>query len=75
MRIVPISREANSSSGGLSEKWVADYHCTPEMQKVNADNLSSIQYADLADIVKMLNMKTGGALQDPVNLAQVLVKE
>jgi hypothetical protein len=29
-----------------------------------------IQYADLADIVKMMNRKTGGLLQDPVNEAQ-----
>jgi hypothetical protein len=34
-----------------------------------------IQHADLADIVKMLNRKTGGALQDPVNEAQALVRE
>lgn len=33
-----------------------------------------IQYADLADIVKMLDSKTGGAHQDPVNAAQSLVR-
>jgi len=41
--------------------------------------LSTIIYSkhilDLADIVKMLNRKTGGSLQDPVNEAQSLVRE
>ncbi len=75
VRIVPITRAANSSSGGLSEKWAVDYHSTPEMIKRNKENPAQIQYADLSDIVKMLNIKTGGALQDPVNEAQALLKE
>jgi len=73
LRIVPISRGANSSSGGLSEKWAVEYHSSPEMRKVNRESPARIQYADLADIVKMLNIKTGGSLQDPVNEAQTLV--
>ncbi len=75
LRIVPISRAANSSSGGLSEKWAVAYHSTPEMRERNRNSPARIQYADLADIVKMLNLKTGGALQDPVNEAQALLKE
>jgi len=43
------------------------------MRKSNKESKASIQYADLADIVKMLNIKTGGALMDPVNEAQALV--
>lgn len=74
LRIVPISREANSSSGGLSEKWAVEYHSSPEMRKANRDSPARIQYADLADIVKMLDIKTGGSLQDPVNEAQALVR-
>ena len=74
VRIVPVSRGANSSSGGLSEKWSVAYHTTPEMKKRNNESPAQIQYADLADIVKMLDMKTGGALQDPVNHAQALLK-
>ena len=75
LRIVPISRTANSSSGGLSEKWAVEYHGTPEMIRRNSESPAFIQYADLADIVKMLNIKTGGSLQDPVNEAQALVRE
>jgi hypothetical protein len=73
LRIVPISRAANSSSGGLSERWSVAYHRTLRMQALNKDAGAFIQYADLADIVKMLDRKTGGTLQDPVNEAQALV--
>lgn len=73
IRIVPISRAANSSSGGLAERWGVAYHSTPEMRRKNKESKASVQYADLADIVKMLNIKTGGSLMDPVNDAQVLV--
>lgn len=73
LRIIPISRAANSSSGGLCEKWSVEYHSSPEMRRVNRDSPARIQYADIADIVKMLNIKTGGSLQDPVNVAQALV--
>jgi hypothetical protein len=31
LRLVPISRGANSSSGGLSEKWAVAYHSSPIM--------------------------------------------
>jgi hypothetical protein len=74
LRIVPISRAANSSSGGLSEKWAIAYHGTPDMVVTNKKLGTFIQYADLADIVKMLNIKTGGSLQDAVNDAQALVR-
>ncbi|MEA2235919.1 MAG: hypothetical protein QOC81_643 [Thermoanaerobaculia bacterium] len=74
IRIVPISRAANSSSGGLSEKWGVAYHSTARMIASNKDAGTFVQYADLADIVKMLNIKTGGSLQDAVNEAQALVE-
>jgi hypothetical protein len=74
LRIVPISRGANSSSGGLSEKWGVAYHSTARMVAINKNSGSFIQYADLADIVKMLDIKTGGSLQDAVNEAQALVE-
>ncbi|MTI86422.1 MAG: hypothetical protein FH748_00485 [Balneolaceae bacterium] len=75
LRIVPISRAANSSSGGLSEKWAVEYHSSSRMKKINENSPVKIQYADLADIVKMLDIKTGGKLQKPVNEAQYLVDE
>lgn len=74
LRVVPISRAANSSSGGLSEKWGVAHHSTIEMVAKNRIHQAFIQYADLADIVKMLDIKTGGSLQEAVNEAQAWVR-
>jgi hypothetical protein len=73
LRIVPISRNSNSSRGSLSEGWGVDYHSTPEMMAKNRASLASVQYADLCDIVKMLNMEGGGSFMQNVNDAQKLV--
>ena len=72
IRLVPISREANSSSG-LSEQWSVDHHSTARMKTFNMASSAAVQYADLADLVKMLGRKTGGGVMDPVNDAQRLV--
>lgn len=73
LRIVPISRAANSSHGALSEDWGVVHHSLPEMMGKNKASKAVVQYADLADIVKMLNMQGGGSLMDIVNEAQKLV--
>lgn len=73
LRIVPISREANSSHGSLSEGWAVEYHSSPRMREINKASQASVQYADLADIVKMLSMEGGGSFMDIVNDAQRLV--
>jgi len=74
VRIVPISREANSSHGGLCEIWSIDLHSSPAMRKKSSESLASVQYADLADIVKMLNQQGGGSVMANVNDAQKLVE-
>jgi hypothetical protein len=73
LRIVPISRAANSSHGGLSECWAVTGQSSAEMRERNRLSKASVQYADLADIVKMLNMGGGGGVMDNVNAAQRLV--
>lgn len=73
LRVLPVSRAVNSSHGGLSEKWAADYHSSPRMLKINNASKVAVQYADLSDIVKMLNMQGGGSLMEAVNAAQKLV--
>jgi hypothetical protein len=73
LRVVPISRDANSSHGSLSERWAVEYHSSPEMQEMNRISQAAVQYADLSDIVKMLNMQGGGWLMDNVNEAKKLV--
>lgn len=73
LRIVPISRQANSSHGGLSEGWAVDYHSTPRMIELNKASEAVVQYADLSDVVKMLNIEGGGSFMENVNDAQKLV--
>jgi len=75
VRILPISREANSSSGSLCEQWGIKYHSTPRMRKINSEKNSFIQYADLSCLVKMLNINTGGGVMDAVNEAHKLLIE
>jgi hypothetical protein len=73
LRIVPISGPVNTSHGALSEAWAVQYHTSPEMLEKNRLSQAMVQYADLSDIVKMLNIKGGGSLMDNVNEAQKLV--
>jgi hypothetical protein len=73
LRIVPISRGANSSHGSLSEGWGVAYHSTPRMVEINTASKAVVQYADLCDIVKMLNIQGGGFFMENVNDAQKLV--
>jgi hypothetical protein len=73
LRIVPISRAANSSHGSLSEGWGVEYHSSPQMREINRASKAVVQYADLCDIVKMLNMEGGGSFMQNVNDAQKLV--
>jgi hypothetical protein len=73
LRIVPIARGANSSHGSLSEGWSVAYHSSPEMREKNRTSQAAVQYADIADIAKMLNRPGGGSLLDEVNEAQKLV--
>lgn len=73
LRIVPVFRAANSSHGGLSEGWSVEYHSSPRMRERNRASQAVVQYADIADIVKMLNMEGGGSFMEVVNQAQKLV--
>lgn len=73
LRIVPISRNANSSHGGLSEGWAVAYHSSPRMIELNRASQAVVQYADLSDLVKMLNLEGGGSFMQNVNDAQKLV--
>jgi hypothetical protein len=45
------------------------------MVTLNDTSRAVIQYADLADIVKILNMQGGGSLMSNVNKAQWLVRQ
>ncbi len=43
------------------------------MTALNRSSQAMVQYADLADVVKMLNMEGGGSFMENVNEAQKLV--
>ncbi len=73
LRVVPVTRAVNSSHGGLSERWAKEYHSSPRMVKLNKASQAVVQYADLSDIVKMINMEGGGSLMEIVNAAQKFV--
>jgi len=75
VRIIPISRGANSSSGSVSEQWGVKYQSTPQMRRINSEKNSFIQYADISCLVKMLDIKTGGGVMDAVNEGQKLLLE
>ena len=55
------------------EKWAVEYLSSPRMREINKASKAAVQYADLSDIVKMLNMEGGGSLMETVNDAQKLV--
>lgn len=66
LRVIPISRAANSSSGNYAEKYGFTYHNTNHMKQLNKKYQPFIQYADIVDIVKMLNINTGGKIQEGI---------
>ena len=72
LRIIPISQSANTS-GAFGEKWGVDYN-EPHNENVQREiAYQRIKYADLFDLVKMLDNKPGGGIMDVINRAQSLV--
>lgn len=69
VRIVPTSRAANSSSS-FSEQWGA------ELRRIQRPPVRPpfIQYADLSDLMLMLDMNLGGGVMEAVNEGQALVR-
>jgi hypothetical protein len=69
VRIVPISRAANSSSS-FSEQWGVELRRTqqPPIRP------PYIQHADLAGLMLMLDMNLGGGVMQAVNEGQMLVQ-
>jgi hypothetical protein len=73
VRITPTSRGANSSSG-FAEGWSVALHSNPEQMEANRNRGVFVQYADLTDIMLMLDMKLGGGVMDAVNEGQRLIR-
>lgn len=72
VRLTPTSRAANSSSA-FSEGWGVELHGTAAQMAANRRLGASIQYADLTDLMLMLNMHLGGGVMAAVNEGQALV--
>lgn len=73
--ILPVTKGVNTSSGGVTEKYGFAYQSAAHMQSINKESEAFIEYADIADIVKMLNQKTGGKFQDIIRDSLYLLEE
>ena len=73
VRIMPTSRGCNSSSV-LSEGWGFSLYGKPEELRAYLKRGARIQYADLADLMVMLDIKIGGGVMEVVNEGQKLVR-
>ena len=72
VRIVPASRSANSSSA-FSDEWGIDTNSKPGELASIKRRAAHIQYADLVDLMVMMDMRVGGGVMRLVNTAQRLV--
>lgn len=73
VRITPTSRAANSSSD-FAEGWGVALHAEPYQAEANRRRGNSVEYADITDLMLMLDMKLGGGVMDAVNEGQKLVR-
>lgn len=73
VRITPTSSAANSSSA-FTEQWSVDHHSDPKRMALQKRLGAEIQYADLTDLLLMMDVRLGGGLQDIANDGQALVK-
>ena len=60
VRLMAVSRGANSSSGRGPESEGVKFITSVEGRKTAKRARTPVQYADPADIAKMLNLQTGG---------------
>ena len=72
VRLVPVSRGANSSSG-FSEQWGVDLAAEDLGARRRKRGLR-IQYADLGDLLVMLDISLGGGVQEVFRVAQNLIE-
>jgi len=71
VRVLPISRSNNSSSG-FSENW--GVQLTKDGTLRSRKGLEKIGYADLAHVMSMLDIRIGGGVMEEVRLAVNLLK-
>jgi hypothetical protein len=73
VRLTPVSGVANVSSA-FSEQWAKALHKPKEPVVTRRAGAPFIQYADLSDLMLMLDMMLGGGVMDAVNEGQKLLE-
>jgi hypothetical protein len=73
VRLTPVSGIANVSSA-FSEQWAKTHHKPKEPVVTRRTGPPFIQYADLSDLMLMLDMMLGGGVMDAVNEGQKLLE-
>jgi len=73
VRITPVSGVANVSSA-FSEQWAKELHRPKYSHGRRRAGPPFIQYADLSDLMLMLDMMLGGGVMDAVNEGQKLLE-
>ena len=72
IRLAPVSRRANSSSA-FTEQWGVDLFTPGYLKRLEKKGLR-MQYADLGDLLVMLDVSLGGGVQEVFRLGQNLVE-
>ncbi len=73
IRLTPTLRRANSSSA-FSENWGVALHSDTHQMAANKRNGAFIQYADLTELMLMMDMPLGGGVMAAVNEGQRLIR-
>ena len=73
VRLTSVSGVANVSSA-FSEQWAKELHKPKQPVVARRTGPPFIQYADLSDLMLMLDMMLGGGVMDAVNEGQKLLK-
>ena len=73
VRLTPVSGVANVSSA-FSEQWAKTLHKPKELIVTRRTGPPFIQYADLSDLMLMLDIMLGGGVMDAVNDGQKLLE-
>jgi hypothetical protein len=73
VRVTLTSRVANSSSA-FSEGWGVTHHSDPVTMARNQARGWSVRYADLTELMLMLDMNLGGGVMQAVNDGQALIR-
>jgi hypothetical protein len=71
VRLIPVSRRANSS-GGFSEQWGVEL-AAADLGARRRERGLRMQYADLSDLLVMLDISLGGGVQEVSRLGQNLI--